>query len=157
MAGISEEAEKHRPKRPLNSYMRYRQERLAHYKGTEGANKKAQEDWNNIDPALKTKMDAEFEAEKEQYKLDHEAWMKKFKLTEDDLKEERSEKRETKVEKSKGGKSAKEAEKKVEKKDEKKKEEKKEEKNGRSKSKDEKSKEKGGKDKSKDVRGKSKK
>ncbi len=140
MSRITEECLKNKPKKPLNAYFKFRQDKMKLYKDEEGRNEKAKNDWENIDEKVKETMDKQYKEELEQYKVDFENWKKKFKLTDDDVKNMK-EKKESKVEKSKGSKVSKKEEKSAEKgKKNGKKEEKKESPKKDSKSKDAKSK-----------------
>jgi len=57
---LSKEAAENKPKKPLNVYFKFRSEKLALYKDEEGKVKKANKDWENIDPKLKEQMESKF-------------------------------------------------------------------------------------------------
>lgn len=96
MSRISEDCLKNKPKKPLNAYFKFRQDKMKQYKDEEGRGDKVKSDWENLDPKLKDAMDKEYKEELEKYKVDVDSWKKKYKLSDDDVKNMK-EKKESKV------------------------------------------------------------
>lgn len=100
---ISQEALKQKPKKPLNGYFKFRGEKLKELKEQENRVALVKEEWENLDPKIRAKMDLDYKADIEQWKNDIEAWEKKFGITKEDKKRSKSKERSSpKPEKSKG-------------------------------------------------------
>ena len=54
---LSAEAEKNKPKKPLNGYFKFRMQKLIEFKGSENRTELVKEAWEKIDPAEKAKLD----------------------------------------------------------------------------------------------------
>jgi uncharacterized protein YdcH (DUF465 family) len=67
-----------RPKRPLNAYFKFRSEKIVQYKDEENRVQKIKSDWNNIDPKVKERMDAEYKSEMEKWKEENAKYEKKY-------------------------------------------------------------------------------
>lgn len=106
MSHYTESARKAAPKKPLNAYFKYRQEKLVQFKDDEDKVAKCKKAWNQLDEKVKEKMEKKYKEELEEYKEALEKWKKKFGLDTEDLRAINKEnKKENAVEKSKGNKS----------------------------------------------------
>lgn len=80
MSHYTESARKQAPKKPLNAYFKYRQEKLLQFKDDEDKTAKCKKAWNQIDPKEKDKMEKLYKEELEEYKEAVEKWKKKYGL-----------------------------------------------------------------------------
>lgn len=80
-------AMKNRPKKPLNAYFKARLEKFAEYGDkVEDKNTRFKEYWEGLPDKEKDQMKKEYHEDLESYKDEHTSWLKKYGISEDDVK-----------------------------------------------------------------------
>lgn len=92
---LSKEALDNKPKKPLNAYFAFRLQKANEYKDVEKKGEKIKNDWENLDPKVKDKMQGKFHTELAQYKIDYENWAKKYDVQKDDVRKSKSKPKES--------------------------------------------------------------
>ena len=102
---LSKEAEEQKPKKPLNAYMRFRNNRMKELGDAEGKNNTVKQEWENMKPEELDKIKKQVDNELIDYEKKLKEWKKKFNIQEEDEKRKKSKERKSSPEEKKNDKS----------------------------------------------------